>query len=56
MKLGALAKCPYCRNQEERDIDIHSVFTCSKCNKQYHAFLKIEIITLPLTGGNKDEV
>lgn len=54
MKLGGEATCPHCKYKEERDVDIHQIFTCGKCGRQYHCYVRIQVITLPLGGSEKE--
>jgi ribosomal protein L37AE/L43A len=51
MKLGGEATCPHCGHKEERDAEIHEIFTCGKCGKKYHFYVKIQVTTLPLMEG-----
>jgi hypothetical protein len=46
--LGGVATCPHGGHKEEREVDCHEIFTCSKCGEQYHCYIKIQVTTLPL--------
>ncbi len=53
MKPIGSARCPYCRHEEEGEVDGHQILTCSKCKERYHAHLSIRIITYPVGEGGE---